>query len=272
MIKTSYIFSQVQRKSFSSDTPFGGKVSLKISPEPFKAIDVSALGVGKFTFAMVYQTMHVPIGRNPSLPSPGIGVNNGTTLHPLIDQGQEGCSLNTRNQLGPHIAITAQDTQNRLLTCSPAPLSSLQSLHFSLILPLASQIGLINFHRTLKYPRNILQHTFSDDIQCPQHSPSLKSCLRGYLITAQSQHEIPQYHSPLNTRRSQRQRAGNPFISTLSTLEFSPSYLPLLVIITLWTFVVFHATISMLLLANMVLYQNIIYCRGERVKTKEGCK
>jgi len=272
MIKTSYIFSQVQRKSFSSDTPFGGKVSLKISPEPFKAIDVSALGVGKFTFAMVYQTMHVPIGRNPSLPSPGIGVNNGTTLHPLIDQGQEGCSLNTRNQLGPHIAITAQDTQNRLLTCSPAPLSSLQSLHFSLVLPLTSQIGLINLYRTLKYLRNILQHTFSDDIQCPQHSPSLKSCLRGYLITAQSQHEILQYHSPLNTRRSQRQRAGNPFISTLSTLEFSPSYLPLLVIITLWTFVVFHATISMLLLANMVLYQNIIYCRGERVKTKEGCK
>ena len=216
---------------------------LKISPEPFKAIDVSALGVRKLTSTMFYQTMHIPVGRNTSVSSPGIRVNNGTRLHPLIDQGQEGCSLYPRNQFSPYIAITAQDAKCRLFIRPPTPLSSSQSLHFSLVLPLTSQIGLINFHHTLKHPRYVSQHTFSGDIQCPQHPPSLKTRLRSYLITAQPQHEIPQYLSPLDTRKSQRHVVGNPFISTPSTLESSSSYFPPLGIITLWTFVIFHATI-----------------------------
>ena len=36
-------------------------VPLEISPKAIQIIDVSALGVGKFTFAMVYETMHIAI-------------------------------------------------------------------------------------------------------------------------------------------------------------------------------------------------------------------
>jgi hypothetical protein len=243
MSKTPYIFSQIQRKPFSSNTPFRSKVSLEISPKAFKAIDVVTLGIGEFTFAMVYQTMHIPVGRNTSIPSPGIRINNRTTLHPRVNQRQKRCSLDTSNEFSPYKAIAAQDTKHWLLAGSTAPLSSLQSLRFSLILPLASHIGLINLHLTFKHLRYISQHNFSCDIQCPQYPPLLKSCLRSYLITAQPQHEIPQYASPLTRGKPQWQLTGNPFISTPSTLESPPSYVPLLFMITLWTSVVFHATI-----------------------------
>jgi hypothetical protein len=243
MVKTPYIFSQIQRKPFSSNPTFRSKVSLEISPKAFKTIDVSAFGVGKLTSVMLYQTMHIPVGRNTSIPSPGIRINDRASLHPRVNQRQQCRSLDTSNEFSPYKTIAAQDTKHRLLARSTAPLSSLQSLHFSLILPLTSYIGLINFHLTLKHLRYISQHNFSYDIQCPQYPPLLKPCLRGYLIAAQSQHEIPQYTSPLPTRKSQRQLTRNPFISTLRTPQSPPSYFPLLSMITLRTFVVFHATI-----------------------------
>ena len=77
----------MQQKSFSSDTTFGGKIPLEIFPKAFKIIDVVTLGIGEFTFAMVYQTMHTPVGRNPSISSPGIRADYRTTSNPLIYQG-----------------------------------------------------------------------------------------------------------------------------------------------------------------------------------------
>jgi hypothetical protein len=72
MVKTPYIFSRIQRNPFSSNSTFGDQMPLEISPEPYKAIDASALGIGEFAFATVYQTIHTPASRNISVPSPGI--------------------------------------------------------------------------------------------------------------------------------------------------------------------------------------------------------
>ena len=54
MVKTPYIFSPIQRKPFSSNTTFGDQMPLEMSPEPYKAIEASALGSGEFAFATVY--------------------------------------------------------------------------------------------------------------------------------------------------------------------------------------------------------------------------
>jgi hypothetical protein len=115
------------RKPFSSNTTFGDQMPLGISPEPYKAIDASALGIDEFAFATVYQTIHTPVGRNISVPSPGIRVNNRTTLCPLVDQAQESCRLYTSNYLSLYIAMTAQDTKHRLFACPAISLSPLQS-------------------------------------------------------------------------------------------------------------------------------------------------
>jgi hypothetical protein len=256
MVKTPYIFSQIQRKPFSSNPTFRSKVSLEISPKAFKTIDVSAFHVGKLTSVMLYQTMHIPVGRNTSIPSPGIRINDRASLHPRVNQRQQCRSLDTSNEFSPYKTIAAQDTKHRLLARSTTPLSSLQSLHFPLVLPLTSHIGLINFHLTLKHLRYISQHNFSYDIQCPQYPPLLKPCLRSYLVTAQPQHEIPQYTPPLTSGKPQWQTTRNPFISTPCTLASPPSYFPLLFMITLWTFVTFHTTILYFWWLKWYLTQN----------------
>jgi hypothetical protein len=75
---------------------------LEISPKAFTTINVSILSIGEFTSAMVYQTTHLSLGSNISVPSAGISVNSRTNPHHLVDQqGEKGRRLSTRNYLSP---------------------------------------------------------------------------------------------------------------------------------------------------------------------------
>jgi len=84
VIKTPYIFGQIKRKTLLSNTTFGCKISLEISPESFKSIDVSAPCIGELPFGMFYQAMHVSFGCNTGISSPGIRVDDRTTPYTLL--------------------------------------------------------------------------------------------------------------------------------------------------------------------------------------------
>ena len=244
MIKTPYIFSKVKRKSLPTDTTFGCEISLKVSPEPFKTIYMSALFIRKLLFIMFYKTVHIPFSCNASITSPGIRINSRATFYLLLDQWQKGLCLYIRDYLSPHISSTTIYSKHwLLLTCSTSSLSSFDPVCLPFIPPSTPNIGLINFYLTIKNFRNIPEHRLSCYIQSPKNSSLVKSSLKSYFIATKSQHKISQYLPPLILGKPERQFIRNPFILTFTTFKFSSPDFPLFDIITPRTFAISYATI-----------------------------
>ena len=64
MIIAPDIFSQVKGQSFFPDATFCGKVSLQVSPEPFKPVNVAPLAITVLSGIVFYQAMNIAFGSN----------------------------------------------------------------------------------------------------------------------------------------------------------------------------------------------------------------
>jgi hypothetical protein len=131
MVKTPYIFSQIQRKPFSANTTFGDQMPQNPT-RPLMRVPLAS--ENSLLLPSIRRYAH-PLAAISVYPPRGIRVNNRTALCPLVDQGQDSCRLYTSNYLSPYIAMTAQDTKHRLFACPATSLSPLQSNTFCLFFP-----------------------------------------------------------------------------------------------------------------------------------------
>jgi len=225
MIISPYIFCHIKRNTFFSYTPFGYEPSFEVTPESLKTVYVAALAVAVFAYTMLYESVNVAFGGDAGVTIEGIGTDHGSTLNPATDKGNERLGLNIGDHLGPYLAASAKDTEDRGLSRASASSGAPGPLRLTFISPLASQIGLVNLYSTAEDLEDILGHNLSYQEKSTQNTSAFKSDFKGYIMAWKAFKKRHQKGTPFRCRQSEGQTTRLPLISAPhATVLFPPNF------------------------------------------------
>jgi len=224
MIISPHILRQIEGQLVSSDASFGRQPPLEITPESFQAIDV-VLPRSVVAFRVVNQTVDIPLGGDPRIALPGIGVDGRAPLDVPANQGPQGPSLHIRYHPSPHLATSTENPKDWGFGGSPSPLSSQCPSVSTLVLPSSTQVGFVDLHLSLKDRRHLPQHRLTQDPERPQHPLTMKSSFLRNRSRTLAASMASQNGFPLMPRQTQR-KARTPFVSTPRTTALIPTYFP----------------------------------------------
>jgi hypothetical protein len=115
MVISPNIFTKVKRKPFFSDS------SLHRQLEAFKTVDVCSSAIAVVSLAMFNKTVNISFGSDSSITLQCVRENRRASFHPRFYEGNKSSRLNVRNHFRPNLIASAQDTENALIGCPPAP-------------------------------------------------------------------------------------------------------------------------------------------------------
>lgn len=223
MIISPDIFGKVKRKPFLSDTAFGGQLSFEVAPEAFESVYVGSSAVAVFPFTVINEPVDVSLCSDSGVTFPCVGEDSGTSLYPCVYKGDKRFGLNVRDHLGPHLAAPAKDAEHRSLCCPSAAFRASDLMGLPFVLPLATEIGLINLYSAAENFRDVLGHSLSYQKQGPQNTLSVEPSFKGYSVAGEAFEKRHRYASPLRCRKSEGKTVRLPFISTTSATTLFPS-------------------------------------------------
>ena len=106
--------------------------------------------------SVIHQSMNKPSRCDAGVCPPDVRTDDRSWRDLASDEWLKGPGLDVIHNLGPDSPIAAEDSKNWLLLCTSPSFCSRLSDGLPFVLPLASQIGLIYFHRSREDIWNIL--------------------------------------------------------------------------------------------------------------------
>ena len=139
--------------------------------------------------------------------------------------------------------LATENPKHRRLQSTATPFRGLPFLFRSSVLPLTTKIRFIDFNRTTKDFRNILQHRRSYTVQRTQNPLSVEPGFLSDGLSTQTMQKPMQQFYPFTPTQLQRQLLRIPFILALSTTPLAaPDYIQFLTQTTRTIFGRFHVT------------------------------
>lgn len=235
MIKAPNVFGQIKGQSVTTDASLGRQSAFKVAPESFQAIDVVlARTVG--SFGMVDQTVNIPLGGDPGVALPGVGVDDRPPTDMSAYQGPQRAGMYIRNHFRPNLSSSTENPEDRSFGGSTTSFRAPGALALALVLPSPTHIGLIDFDLPLKHRRNFPHHALSQQGQGTQNPLPMQVGFLSDYSTTRASYKPPQQLVPLPGGQTQGPTVWSPVISTSRTTTPIPLQYPVLTTSTSRTF------------------------------------
>lgn len=197
MVISPDIFSKVKRESFFSDASLGSQLTLEVTPKTFEPVYMSSFAVAVFSFAVLDGSVNITLGGDSGVDSQGVGEDSGTSFYPCVYKGKQRSGLNVRNYFSPDLAAPAKDAEHRSLCRPSASLRAADPKGLPLVLPLASDIGLVNLYGAAEDLGNVPGHCIPYQKQSPQNTLSVEPGFKGCRMAGKTLTKRHRYASPL---------------------------------------------------------------------------